>query len=143
MSGGLLKYVGETSKDYLFEAINPLSSFMPYNPSTHKWLFFVPTLSARYWTYNEKILVGTEAYNNDNHPDKTTPRQEWYQEPMHFYSENMVMLVWGFIQDNRSSTGWVNRIPKMRCRFLGDSESVPNPFIMRFGRKKENPYEGF
>lgn len=141
--GDLLKYVSETSKDYFIEAINPLDDYKQYHPGTHKWLFFEPKLSARYWTENQKKLVGTEAYNNDGHIDKTTPRQEWYQEPMHFYGENTIMAVWGFIPDTRSSTGWVNRVPKMRCRFLGDNESVPNPYIMRFGRSKKNPYEGF
>lgn len=141
--GALLKYVGETSKDYLVEAINPFSNYRQYHPKTHRWLFFEPTLSARYWTENEKILVGAEAYNNDHHLDKTTKRQEWYQEPMHFYAENLIMAVWGFIADARSSTDWVNRIPKMRCRFLGLNERVPNPYVMRFGRTRANPYEGF
>lgn len=140
--GDLLKMVGETSKDYFIEAINPLADYRQYHPDTHKWLFFEPKISARYWTINQKILVGTEEYNNDGHLDKTTLRQEWYQEPMHFYGENSIMAVWGFIHDARSSTEWVNRVPKMRCRFLGD-EGVPNPYKMRFGRSRRNPYEGF
>lgn len=137
--GDLLKYVSENSKDYLIEAINPFD-YKQYHPTTHKWLFFEPKLSARYWTENQKKLVGEKEYNNDGHPDKTTPKQEWYQEPMHFYGENSIMAIWGFIPDVRSSTGWVNRIPKMRCRFLGENEPVPNPYKMRFGRSRRNPY---
>lgn len=136
--GSLLKVVGETGTDYLIEAINPLAEYRRYNPQSHRWLFFEPTLSARWWLEFEDLSTA----QNKAHPDKTTKRQEWYQEPMHFYNENTVMAVFGFIQNSRSTTGWVNRVPKMRCRVLGD-EAVPNPFIMRFGRKKRNPYEGF
>jgi hypothetical protein len=136
--GTVLRYVGETritgTDCYLIEAINPLN-YRSYHPSTHRWLFFEPTLSARYWVEYEP--------GNDGHPDRTTKKQEWYQEPMHFYAENTVMAVFGFIPDSRSSTGWVNAVPKVRCRFLGENEAVPNPFIMRFGRKRARPYQGF
>lgn len=137
--GSVLKMVGETrltgTECYLVEAINPLVEYRTYHYSTHKWLFFYPSMSARYWVEFEKP--------NDGHPDKITKRQEWYQEPMHFYAENTVMAVFGFVRDNRSSTGYVNAVPKMRCRILGQDEPVPNPWIMRFGRTKPNPYEGF
>lgn len=141
--GSLLKFVAQgrvKNEDvYYIEAINPLAEYLIYRPETHPWLFFYPSLSARWWKDREDLT----AEKNILHLDKTTPRQEWYQEPMHFYSENTVMAVFGFIADARSSTGWVNIVQANRCRFLGDDEPVPNPWIMRFGRTKSNPYEGF
>lgn len=142
--GAILKYVSETSKDYLIEAINPLGDFKKYHWRTHPWLFFTPTMSARYWLERElKEEKENPNYRNPYHVDRVTPKQEWYQEPIHFYSYMAVMAVFGFITDTRSSTGYVNRVPKVRCRFLGDDQPVPNPFIMRFGRSMPNPYEGF
>lgn len=141
--GSVLKVVGEgraVGQDvYFIEAINPLVEYRKYHYKTHPWLFFFPSLSARWWKEKEDL----NSIQNKNHMDKTTLKQEWYQEPMHFYSENTVMAVFGFIKDSRSSTGWVNSIQKIRCRFLGDNEPVPNPWIMRFGRTKPNPYKGF
>jgi hypothetical protein len=134
--GDLLKVAGSRrfsgTECYLIEAINPLVEYRIYHPDTHRWLFFEPKLSARYWVEQEPI--------DDGHPNKTAPRQEWYQEPMHFYAENTVMAVFGFIPDERSSTGWVNAIPQQRCRILGADEAVPNPYIMRYGRMRANPY---
>jgi hypothetical protein len=134
--GSLLRVIGETrltgTDCYLVEAINPLAEYRLYHPSTHPWLFFEPTLSARYWVEMEPA--------DDGHPNKTMKRQEWYQEPMHFYAENTVMAVFGFTADSRSSTGWVNVVPMYRCRILGADESVPNPYIMRYGRMRANPY---
>lgn len=141
--GAVLRWVGETSKEYLVEAINPLGNFRVYHWRTHPWLFFTPTMSARYWLDRE---LKEEKENPDYrpyHPDRTTPKQEWYQEPIHFYSYRAIMAVFGFIPDQRSSTGFVNRVPKVRCHFLGEDQPVPNPFIMRFGRAMPNPYEGF
>lgn len=142
--GAVLRYIGETSRDYIIEAINPLGQFSLYHWTTHPWLFFVPTMSARYWLENElKEEKENPNYRNPYHKDRTTKKQEWYQEPIHFYSYKTIMAVFGFIPDSRSGTGFVNRVPKMRCRFLGFDEPVPNPFIMRFGRTAANPYEGF
>lgn len=141
--GSLLKFVaqGRVKNEDVFyiEAINPLAEYLTYRPETHPWLFFYPSLSARWWKEFEDLT----SEQNKGHVDKVTPRQEWYQEPMHFYAENTVMAVFGFIPDNRSSTGWVNIVQANRCRFLGQTEPVPNPWIMRFGRTKSNPYEGF
>lgn len=138
--GTLLKIVDETSKEYLIEAINPNVS-RDYRPETHLWLFYPPTISARYWINEEKKNLLD--YNNDNHPDKITPKQEWYNEPFHYYAENTILPVVGFIPNGNSSTGFVNRVDKFRVRLLGLSEPVPNPFVMRFGRAKQNPYKGF
>lgn len=141
--GSLLKFVAQgrvKNEDvYYIEAVNPLAEYLTYRPETHPWLFFYPSLSARWWKDREDLTTA----QNQAHPDKTTLRQEWYQEPMHFYDENTVMAVFGFIPDPRSSTGWVNIVQANRCRFLGQTEPVPNPWIMRFGRTKSNPYEGF
>jgi hypothetical protein len=140
--GSVLKHVGEArigGEDcYLIEAIHP-KFYALYHYRTHPWLFFYPSLSARWWKEFEDL----SSEQNKNHADKTAPRQEWYQEPLHFYDENTVMAVFGFIPNDRSSTGWVNAVQKARCRFLGETEPVPNPWIMRFGRVKPNPYEGF
>jgi hypothetical protein len=141
--GSVLKFVGTTriagTDCYLIEAINPLVEYRKYHYRTHRWLFFPPSLSARWWLEFEDV----NSERNRNHVDKTTRRQEWYQEPMHFYGENTEMAVFGFIPDSRSSTGWVNAVPVMRCRFLAENEPIPNPWIMRFGRTKPSPYEGF
>jgi hypothetical protein len=134
------KIVGENRYEWLVEAINPNVN-RSYRPETHPWLFYIPTISARYWVNEEKKYP--DVYANDNHPDKTTLKQEWYNEPFHYYSENAILPVVGFIHNNNSSTGFVNRVEKYRVRVLKASESVPNPFIMRFNRTKENPYTGF
>ena len=129
--GGLWRYVGETSKDWLVEAINPLfNDYTLYTPESHPWLFFTPTLSAR------KQLKDAKGY--------VTGYETWYQEPMHFFGERMRVPVFGFIPDMRATlTGYVNRLPKYRGRLLGADELVPNPFVMRDGRVLQNLYEGF
>lgn len=141
--GSLLRFVaqGRVKNEDVFyiEAINPLDQYSIYHPDKDIGLFFYPSLSARWWKEFEDLT----SEQNKAHLDKVTLKQEWYQEPMHFYSENTVMAVFGFIPDNRSSTGWVNIVQANRCRFLGSDEPVPNPWIMRFGRTKPNPYEGF
>jgi hypothetical protein len=141
--GSVLKYVGTTrlggTDCYLVEAINPLVEYAKYHYETHKWLFFHPTVSARWWRDFEDL----NSERNRNHVDKTTPKQEWYQEPIFFYEEQTVMAVFGFIPHSQSSTGFVNAVPNIRCRFLGEKEKIPNPYIMRFGRSKANPYDGF
>lgn len=132
MTGGaLFRYIGETAKDYLVEAINPLSNnYKDLSLQSYPWLGFIPTLSARKQLKNNKgYVIGYET---------------WYQEPMHFFGERMIVPVFGFIQDARATiTGFVNRLPKFRGRLLGNIEPVPNPFIMRDGRKLNNPYERF
>lgn len=141
--GSVLKVVrlGRFKNEDVFyiEAINPEVEYLIYAPETHPWLFFFPSLSARWWREREDLT----SEKNKNHLDKTTPRQEWYQEPMHFYDEGTVIPVFGFIPDSASRTGWVNVVQANRCKYLGMEESVPNPWIMRFGRSKPNPYEGF
>lgn len=139
--GSLLKIVAENSKVYFIESINPFVDYMSYEPDTHKWLFYEPTLSARYWVEEEK--KDKVKFANDNHSDKTTPRQEWYNEPFHHFGEMVLLPVMGMIKDNRSSTGFVNTVDKSRVRILGENEAVPNPFIMRFRRSRKNFYEGF
>lgn len=129
VGGAVHRLVDETRLDYLIEAINPQVNFRDYHPTTHWWLFYRPTISAREWIFDSKKNV--------------IERREWFNEPMHFYAENMVMAVFGFIPHAGSSTGFVNRVPKYRCRILGAFESIPNPFIMRFGRSMPNPYEGY
>jgi len=138
--GTLLKKIGDIVKfgqpALLVEAINPLvGDYIKYRPSTHRWLFFRPTLSIRYWVDFEPT--------NDGHPIRTPKKQEWYQEPFHHFGEQSEIPVFGFIPDSRSSTGYVNIIFRSRCRSLGEKESVPNPFIMRYGIVPKNPYEGF
>lgn len=141
--GSLLRFVaqGRVKNEDVFyvEAINPFDQYSIYHPDKDIGLFFYPSMSARWWREFENLT----SEQNKRHIDKTTPRQEWYQEPMHFYNESTVMAVFGFIPDPRSSTGWVNTVQANRCRFLGQDEPVPNPWIMRFGRTKPNPYEGF
>ena len=129
--GGLWRYVGETSKDWLVEAINPLvNEYTLFEPEYHPWLFFTPTLSAR------KQLKDARDY--------VTGYETWYQEPMHFFGERMRVPVFGFVPDARATvTGFVNRLPKYRGRLLGADELVPNPFVMRDGRVLQNLYEGF
>lgn len=129
--GSLFRYIGETAKDYLVEALNPDINFLnQYTPQAYPWLFFTPTLSAR------KQIKDGKGY--------VTGYETWYQEPMHFFGERMKVPVFGFIPDARATvTGFVNRLPKFRARLLGLSEPVPNPYIMRDGRRLQNPYEGF
>lgn len=132
MTGGALwRYIGETSKDYLVEAINPLfNDYTLYTPESHPWLFFTPTLSAR------KQLKDGKGY--------VTGYETWYQEPMHFFGEKMHVPVFGFIPDARATvTGFVNKLPKFRARLLKEGELVSNPFVMRDGRVLVNPYNGF
>lgn len=130
--GALLRIVGESKARgvdcYTFEAINPLDNYRDYHPTTHKWLFFGPTLSARTPLYDGKgFVVGYE---------------EWYQEPFHHYGEQTVIPIFGFIKDERSSTGWVSILDKGRVRVLQNDEPVPNPYLLRDGRQLSNPYEG-
>ncbi len=131
MTGGaVFRYIGETAKDYLVEAINPLVNYVKFTPELYPWLFFTPTLSARKQLKDEKGYV--------------TGYETWYQEPMHFFGEKMRVPVFGFIPDARATvTGFVNRLPKFRGRLLEAGELVPNPFVMRDGRALLNPYEGF
>ncbi len=131
MTGGaVFRYIGETAKDYLVEAINPLVNYVKFTPELYPWLFFTPTLSAR------KQLKDAKGY--------VTGYETWYQEPMHFFGEKMRVPAFGFIPDARATvTGFVNRLPKFRGRLLGDAELVPNPFVMRDGRALQNPYAGF
>lgn len=133
MGGALLRLSGERrmyGQDcHLVDAINPHVEFEKYHYSTHPWLFFPPTISARLWIFDWKGNI--------------IDKQEWYEEPMHFYAEMTRLPVFGFIQNDKSLTGWSNVVPKYRCRVLKDSEAVPNPFILRGGRIVENPYEGF
>lgn len=136
--GTLLKIVGENSKFYFVEAINPYVDYVSYKPETHKHLFFAPTVSARYWVEEEK--KDKVRFENDNHPDKVTKKQEWYNEPFPQFGENTLLPVMGMIPDVRSSTGFVNSVDKTRVRFLGENEKIPNPFVMRFGRSRRNPY---
>lgn len=134
--GTFLKIVGEGSKVLYVEAINPYVDYLSYKPETHKHLFFAPTVSARYWVDEEK--KDKVRFANDNHPDKVTKKQEQYNEPFHQFNENTILPVMGMIPDKRSSTGFVNSVDKTRVRIL--SGNVPNPFVMRFGRTKVNPY---
>lgn len=132
MTGGaVFRYIGETAKDYLVEAINPkVNPYKDITPEAYPWLLFTPTLSARRQIKDKKGYV--------------SGYETWYQEPMHFFGEKMRVPVFGFIPDARATvTGFVNRLPKFRGRLLGDAELVPNPFVMRDGRAFKNPYEGF
>ena len=131
--GALLKIVAETSYKgypaYLIEAINPHVEYRAYSPETHRWLFFRPTNSAR---VRETTTLGKIIYKC------------WYQEPISsWYGTKMEMPIFGFIKDNRSSTGYCNLIEANRVRILGDKENVPNPYLMRDGRILQNPYDGF
>jgi hypothetical protein len=129
--GSVYREVGETSKDWIVEAINPdVVDYQKYTPEEYPWLFFTPKLSARVRLEDAKgNVLGFEC---------------WYEEPMHFFGERMQMAVFGFIPDKRATvTGYVNRLPKFRGRRLGQYEAVPNPYIMRDGRQLKNPYEGF
>jgi hypothetical protein len=71
-----------------------------------------------------------------------THKNEYYAEPFDDYGENSVVPVFGFRYDVRSNTKYTNVIEKYRVKLLGDSP-VPNPWIMRYGRTKANPYDGF
>lgn len=137
----LLKIVGESSKVFYVEAINPYAKdYTKYTPESHPHLFFTPTVSARYWVEEEK--KDAVRFANDNHPDKVTKKQEQYNEPFHQFNEQTILPVMGMIPDSRSSTGWVNSVDKTRVRLLSQNEPVPNPFVMRFGRSKPNLYAG-
>jgi len=129
--GSLLKIVGESTVRqtpcWIVEAINPNVLFRGYHPDDQPHLFFRPVLSVREWIKDAKGNI--------------TQKNEYYAEPFDDYGENSVVPVFGFRYDLRSSTKYTNVIEKYRVRLLGDSP-VPNPFIMRYGRKKANPYEG-
>lgn len=131
--GALLKIVGETrvkrTDCWLIEAINPDVEFESYDPDLQPWLFFRPTLSIREWIFDKK-----------NNPIE---KREWFNEPFPQYGEASVVPVFGFLKDTRLSTGWMNVIEKYRVRVLSENEPVPNPFRLRYGRTKINPYEGF
>jgi hypothetical protein len=128
--GALLKIIGEVfvkhTPCWLIEAINPNVSFKEYHPKTHPHLFFRPTISAREWIKDAK----------GNYIEK----REWFNEPFDYYGENTVVPVFGFRYDIRSATKYANVIEKYRCREI--TGFVPNPFIIRNGRKKDNPYDG-
>lgn len=132
--GSVLKFVEEIvykrQPAVLFEAINPLANYTDYSPLTHRWLFFRPTNSARVEILNPKgSRIGFKT---------------WYQEPSNsWYGEKMEMAVWGFIKNNKSSTGWCGILEKSRVSFLKNDQPIPNPYIMRDGRVLQNPYEGF
>ena len=70
-------------------------------------------------------------------------KREWFNEPFDDYGENTVVPIYGFREDKRSSTGWCNVIEKYRVKLLPSESPVPNPFTLRNGRTKENPYAGF
>ena len=128
--GSLLKIVGETSirrtPCWIVEAINPNVSYREYHPDTHKHLFFPPVLSVRDWVKDAK--------------GNFVAKREFYAEPFDDYGENSVVPVFGFRYDLRSATKYTNVIEKYRVRVLKAGEPVPNPFIMRYGRTKRNPY---
>ncbi len=132
--GTVLKFVEEIiykkQPAVLFEGINPLDDYRSYSPVTHRWLFFRPTNSARVEILNQKkVRIGFKT---------------WFQEPSNsWYGEKMEMAVWGFIKNNKSSTGWCGILEKSRVSFLKSDMPVPNPYIMRDGRVLQNPYEGF
>lgn len=130
--GSLLRYVGDTvvrqTQCILIEAINPEVEYRKYHPSTHPWLFFRPTISAREWIFDSKNNV--------------IEKREWFNEPFDDYGENAVVPIYGFREDKRSSTGWCNVIETYRVKLLPPESPVPNPFVIR-GRTKENPYAGF
>jgi len=129
--GSLLKIVGETkvrqTECWIIEAINPIVSYRQYHPSTHKHLFFRPIISVRDWVRDAK--------------GNYIVKREFYAEPFDDYGENSVVPVFGFRTEPRSQTGYANLIEKYRVRVLKTGESAPNPFIMRYGRTKKNPYE--
>ena len=129
--GTLLKYVGESvvysTPAWVVEGLPP-TDFTGYHPNTHPFLFFRPIISVRDWIQDEKGNV--------------IKMYEHYAEPFDDYNGNSVLPVLGVRRDSRSSTGWVNAIPKSRVRLLLSGEKVPNPFIMR-SESKPNPYEGF
>lgn len=130
--GSLLKIVGEmnigNAPHWLVEGMTN-ENFEGYHPSTHPHLFFCPVISIRKWYFDTKGSV--------------ILKEEHYAEPFPQYNSNAILPVLGVKRDERSSTGWVNAIQKHRTRVLQKGESVPNPFIIRYGRIKPNPYEGF
>lgn len=127
--GSLLKIVGETTVKqtpcWIVEAINPNVSYRQYHPDTHQHLFFRPVLSVRDWVRDTK--------------GNFIRKDEFYAEPFDDYGENSVVPVFGFRYDVRSSTKYTNVIEKYRVRVL-HGEPIPNPFVMRYGRVKKNPY---
>lgn len=128
MGGTVLRWVADSGNNIIFEAINPLMPYLQYHPTRDWWLFFYPTISAREWEYVGKDEI---------------IKREYFQEPMHYYNERAVLPMYGFRKDNRSSTGYSNMISKSRVRKIGASEPIPNPYIMRYGRKIKNPYMEF
>lgn len=135
VSGGdLIKIVEEINYKrqpaLLVEAINPKVEYKIYSPDTHRYLFFRPKNSARVKVVDSKgYIIGYKT---------------WYQEPSNsWYGEKVEVPIFGFIENEKSSTGWCNIIEKSRVRILKDGESVPNPYIMRDGRQLPNPYGGF
>lgn len=117
---------------YLVEAINPEVDFKSYHPLNpkHRHLFFRPMNSARKEILDKKgYRIGFEM---------------WYQEPSNsWYGEKMEMAVFGFIRNEKSSTGWCNLIEASRVRILGKNEVIQNPYIMRDKRILPNYYDGF
>lgn len=126
MGGSLLKIIGETTLKhtpcYLVEAVHP---DRPEECINKLWLKFYPSNSVRRWYFDDKKNV--------------IKKEEFYNEPFSQYDGNCVVPVFGFRYDERSSTKYCNVIEKYRVRLLGDSP-IPNPWIIRDGRTKENPY---
>lgn len=130
--GSLVKIIGEMkfggTDHWLVEGMTN-KNFSQYHPTTHKWLFFRPVISIRQWHFDAKGNV--------------LKKEEHYAEPFPQYNMNSILPILGMKRDDRSSTGWASAIPKFRVRVLKSGESVPNPFIMRYGRVRPNPYQGF
>lgn len=116
-AGTLLKIVGETSKDWIFEAINPLTGYRNFHPSTHRHLFFEPNNSRRefriFFGWDESICI-----------------------PFGQYQNRAIVPIFGDGNTNR------NRIQKWRVRELFSGEPVPTPYNTSGGFVYPNPYEG-
>lgn len=116
-AGTLLKIVGETSKDYIFEAINPTKGYRVFHPSTHRHLFFEPANSRREW----RIFFGWD---------------ESICIPFGQYQNRAIVPIFGNGNTNR------NQIQKWRVRVLFPGEPVPTPYNTSGGFVYPNPYEG-
>lgn len=118
-AGTLLKIVGETTRDYIFEAINPTRNYRQYHPSNpaHQHLFFPPDNSRREW----RLLSGWD---------------ESICIPFGQYQNKALIPILGNGNTNR------NQIGKWRVRILFPGEPVPSPFNTSGGFVYPNPYEG-
>lgn len=116
-AGTLLKITGETSKDYIFDAVNPLKGYRVFHPSTHRHLFFEPANSRREWRmffgWDESICI-----------------------PFGQYKNRAIIPIFGNGNTNR------NQIQKSRVRILSPGEPVPTPYNTSGGFVFPNPYEG-